>query len=81
MLVKVVGRSNIQHYLALGSIAIVLRKWSWGSLDVRGKWTASERRSVIEQIVSPEDTRRIPHNKANLRAFAKQQKHFYKKAK
>ena len=81
MLVKIVGNSQPHHYLALGSIAIVLRKYSWGSLAVIGKWTASDRRSVIEQTVSPEDTRRIPHNKANLRAFAKQQKHFYKKAK
>lgn len=78
MLVKVVGNTRITHFLAMNTIARVLHDHKT-EVYVLGMWRDSHR--TIEQTLVNQDVRRIPHNKANLRAFAKQQKHFYKKAK
>ncbi len=79
MLVEIVGNDRpVHHYLEMGSIAYVEGK-RWVLKAVVGKGRGHHR--ALRQAVSNQDCRRIPHNKANLRAFAKQQKHFYKKAK
>jgi hypothetical protein len=83
MLVKVVANTQFGHGLRIGSIASVVRTrygesigWVFDCVGM-SKWAAAHR--PLWQIISNRDVRRIPHNKANLRAFAKQQGHQYKK--
>lgn len=81
MLVKVVACTLYEHALKIGSIAIVLRSSYYPttgrSYDCQSLSTWSGR--PLEQVLASRDVRRIPHNKANLRAFAKQQGYQYKK--
>lgn len=81
MLVKVVARTKYGHGLKIGSIAYAASR-QYQDLDARDYYGISDWLAhPIEQALASCDVRRIPHSKANLRAFAKQQKHFYKKAK
>jgi hypothetical protein len=79
MLVKVVACTTYGHNLRIGCIAYG-KSQKYAGLDARDYQGASHwSGGPLEQALASCDVRRIPHNKANLRAFAKQQKHFYKK--